>query len=148
MAERALDRAHQLEGHESRVRVRLEEVRFLVFGRSLPAVLFAVLGYRVVLFNLIPQVHRLPAHPGPLDVVAGPLPAGLYFLFCAIPVGIYLTRPRPTARDGRLIARAAGLIGTTMLLVVGGFPDPALFTPPDALRDASTPLTMLAVFVE
>jgi len=147
MAERALDRAHHLKGSASRVRVRLEEVRFLVFGRALPAVLFAVLGYRVVVFNLVPQVHRLPAHASPLDVVAGPLPAGLYFLFCAIPVGIYLTRPRPTARDGRLIARAAGLIGTTMLLVVGAFPDPALFTPPDALRDASTPLTIVAFSV-
>ena len=26
---------------------RVEEIRFLVFGRSLPAVLFALLGYRV-----------------------------------------------------------------------------------------------------
>jgi protein-S-isoprenylcysteine O-methyltransferase Ste14 len=141
MAERALDRARHTRGLASGR--RLEEIRFLVFGRSLPAVLFGLLGYRVLL-NLVSQIRGLPAHPGPLDVAGGPLPTGLYFLFCAIPVGIYLTRPRPTARDGRLVARAAGLIGTTMLLVVGAFPNPVLFTPPDALRDASTPLTIIA----
>lgn len=144
MAERALDRAH----HARRLDAgrRLEEIRFLVFGRSLPAVLFGLLGYRVLL-NLVSQIRGLPPRPSPLDVAGGPLPTGLYFLFCAIPVGIYLTRPRPTARDGRLVARAAGLIGTTMLLVVGAFPNPVLFTPPGALRDASTPLTIIAFAV-
>ena len=146
MAERALDRAHHLERGGSRVRVRLEEVRFLAFGRSLPAVVFGLLGYRVLL-NLISQVRALPAHASVLDVAAGPVPTGLYFLFCAIPVGIYLTRPRPKARDGRLVARAAGLVGTTMLLVVGAFPNPVLFTAPGFLRGASTPLTIVAFAV-
>ena len=122
---------------------RVEEVRFLVFGRSLPAVLFGILGYRV-LMSLVGQVRALPAHPSPWDVAAGPLPTGLYFFFCSIPVAIYLTRPRPRARDGRLVARAAALTGTTMLLVVGIFGAPVLFTPPEALRIASTPLTIAA----
>jgi protein-S-isoprenylcysteine O-methyltransferase Ste14 len=143
MAERALDRARLPVPRATGVRLRLEEARFLVFGRSLPAALFGILGYRVLL-NLISQVRGLPPHANLLTVAAGPLPTGLYFLFCAIPVGIYVTRPRPTARDGRLVARAAGLVGTTMLLVVGAFPDPVLFTPPAALRDAATPLAIVA----
>src|ERR1700736_6804184 len=146
MAERALDRARLPVPHSTGVRLRLEEFRFLLFGRSLPAALFGLLGYRVLL-NFIDQVRGLPPHPNLLTVAAGPLPTGLYFLFCAIPVGIYLTRPRPKARDGRLIARAAGLIGTTMLLVVGAFPNPVLFTAPGALREASTPLTIVAFVV-
>ena len=120
---------------------RVDEIRFLVFGRSLPAVLFALLGYRVLL-NLLAQVRALPAHPRPGDVLAGPLTTAVYLLFCVIPVGIYLVRPRPRARDGRVIARAAGLVGTTMLLVVGAFSSPVLFTPPLFVRAAAAPLTL------
>jgi len=120
---------------------RVDEIRFLVFGRSLPAVLFALLGYRVLL-NLLSQVRALPAHAGPGDVLAGPLTTAVYLLFCVIPVGIYLVRPRPRARDGRVVARAAGLVGTTMLLVVGAFSTPVLFTPPLFVRAAAVPLTL------
>jgi protein-S-isoprenylcysteine O-methyltransferase Ste14 len=122
---------------------RLQAWRYLTFGRALPAVLFAVLGYRVLL-NVMNQVRSLPGGAGPLDWAAGPLPTSLYFLFCAIPVGIYLTRPAPRARDGRVLPRLAGLTGTTMLLVVGAFPVPVLFTPPAAVRTAATPITILA----
>src|SRR6202030_4326093 len=118
---------------------RVDEIRFLVFGRSLPAVLFALLGYRVLL-NLLSQVRALPAHAGPGDVLAGPLTTAVYLLFCVIPVGIYLVRPRPRARDGRVVARAAGLVGTTMLLVVGGFPNPALITSPGVIRGVAAGL--------
>src|ERR1700676_2434653 len=120
---------------------RVDDIRFLVFGRSLPAILFALLGYRV-LMNLLSQVHGLPSHAGPGDVLAGPLTTGVYLLFCIIPVGIYLIRPRPRARDGRVIARTAGLVGTTMLLVVGAFPNPVLFTPWVVIRDISAPLAL------
>jgi protein-S-isoprenylcysteine O-methyltransferase Ste14 len=125
------------------VQVRLDEIRYLTFGRAVPAALFALLGY-LVLQNLIGQVRGLPAHPTALDIAAGPLPTSLYLLFCTIPVGIYLVRPRPRARDGRLVARAAAFTGTTMLLVVGAFPNPVLFTPPEIVRGASTPLTIAA----
>ena len=120
---------------------RVEEIRFLVFGRSLPAVLFALLGWRVW-SNLLSQVHALPVHAGFGDFLAGPLTTGVYLLFCVIPVGIYLIRPRPRARDGRMIARTAGLVGTTMLLVVGAFPNPVLFTPWAVIRDISAPLAL------
>jgi protein-S-isoprenylcysteine O-methyltransferase Ste14 len=120
---------------------RVEELRFLIFGRSLPAVLFALLGWRVLL-NLLAQVRALPVHAGIGDVFAGPVTTGVYLLFCVIPVGIYLVRPRPRARDGRAIARAAGLVGTTMLLVVGAFPKPVLLTPPAFIRDLAAPLAL------
>ena len=120
---------------------RVEEIRFLVFGRSLPAVLFALLGWRVW-SNLVSQVHALPAHASVGNFLAGPLTTGVYLLFCVIPVGIYLVRPRPRARDGRAIARTAGLVGTTMLLVVGAFPNPVLFTPWVLIRDISAPLAL------
>lgn len=123
------------------VDARLADLRYIVFGRAVPAALFGLLGSRVLL-NLIAQVQALPRPVRPLDVAAGPLPTGLYFLFCALPVAIYLGRPRPQARDGRLIARAAGLTGTTMLLLVGAFPNPVLFIPPELLRAAATPITI------
>ena len=66
--------------------VRLEEIRFLTFGRALPATLFAVLGFRVF-NNLLAQVAKLPPHASAFDVIAGPFPTALYFLFCSIPVG-------------------------------------------------------------
>jgi protein-S-isoprenylcysteine O-methyltransferase Ste14 len=120
---------------------RVEEIRFLVFGRSLPAMLFALLGWRVLL-NLLSQVRMLPVHAGVGDVLAGPLTTGVYLLFCVIPVGIYLVRPRPRARDGRAIARTAGLVGTTMLLVVGAFPNPVLITPPAIIGGISATLAL------
>jgi protein-S-isoprenylcysteine O-methyltransferase Ste14 len=104
-------------------------------------VLFALLGWRVW-SNLVSQVHALPAHAGAGNFLAGPLTTGVYLLFCVIPVGIYLVRPRPRARDGRAIARTAGLVGTTMLLVVGAFPNPVLFTPWVVIRDISAPLAL------
>jgi protein-S-isoprenylcysteine O-methyltransferase Ste14 len=121
---------------------RLEELRYLVFGRAVPAALFALLGYRVLL-NLVAQVQALPTPTRPLDIAAGPLPTALYFVFCTLPVAIYLTRPRPRARDGRAVARIAGLAGTVMLLIVGAFPNPVLLLPPEWVRTMATPLTIV-----
>lgn len=124
----------------------LDVLRFLIFGRAVPAVFFGVLGWRVLL-NFLSQVRSLPTPVRPLDVMGGPLPVGLYFLFCAIPVAIYLGRPRPRARDGRIVARAAGLTGTVMLLVVGAFPAPVLYHAPLWLRSAGTPVTIAGFIV-
>ncbi|MBV8302111.1 MAG: isoprenylcysteine carboxylmethyltransferase family protein [Candidatus Dormibacteraeota bacterium] len=124
-------------------RARLQELRYLAFGRAVPAALFGLLGYRV-LAGLVAQVQSLPRSAGALDWAAGPLPTTMYFLFCAIPVWIYVTRPMPAARDGRVLPRLAGFTGTTMLLVVGAFPVPVLFVPPLAVRTAATPLTIAA----
>jgi protein-S-isoprenylcysteine O-methyltransferase Ste14 len=98
-------------------------IRFLVFGRAVPAVLFAEMGWL--------QVGRVSAAHGVLQV----LPRLLYLLFCCIPVGLYLTRPMPVTRDGRLVARAAAFGGTCMQLVIGAFVPVhrLLFTPPDSL---------------
>jgi protein-S-isoprenylcysteine O-methyltransferase Ste14 len=84
-------------------------IRFLVFGRAIPAVLFAEMGQL--------QVGHLQQAHGVLQV----LPRLLYLLFCCIPVGLYLTRSMPLSRDGRLIARAATFGGTCMQLVIGAF---------------------------
>jgi protein-S-isoprenylcysteine O-methyltransferase Ste14 len=43
-----------------------------------------------------------------------------------------------------MIARTAGLVGTTMLLVVGAFPNPVLLTPPALVRDIAAPLALAA----
>lgn len=124
------------------LRDHVDDVRFLVFGRSLPAVLFGVMGYRVLLI-LIGQTHDAFAHVS-ATAVLGVVPTALYLLFCAIPVAVYLTRPRARARDGRLAARAAALLGTTMLLFVGILGGPALFTSPAALQVAASLLSVIA----
>lgn len=124
------------------LRRHLDDIRFLVFGRSLPAVLFAVLGYHVLL-NLAGQVHALAAHPTLFGGI-GALPTALYFLFCTIPVGVYLTRSRAAACDGRLVARGAALVGTTMLLVVGVVGGPVLAAAPVAAQVTATLLTIVA----
>lgn len=145
MADHASVRPLALVVPRKSLHVHLDDVRFLVFGRSLPAVLFGVLGYRALL-TLVAQAHAAFAHITPLGVV-GVLPTGLYVLFCAIPVGVYLTRPRPRARDGRLAPRAAALIGTTMLLFVGIAGGPVLFASPAALQLVATLLTTVAFAV-
>jgi protein-S-isoprenylcysteine O-methyltransferase Ste14 len=98
-------------------------IRFLIFGRAVPAVLFAEMGWL--------QVGHLAGARGALQV----LPRLLYLLFCCIPVGLYLTRSMPVSRDGRLIARAAAFGGTCMQLVIGAFIPlhRLLFTPPPEL---------------
>jgi protein-S-isoprenylcysteine O-methyltransferase Ste14 len=98
-------------------------IRFLVFGRALPAALFAEMGWL--------QIGHLTAAHGVLQVV----PRLLYLCFCTVPVALYLTRPMPVNRDGRMIARAAAFGGTCMQLFIGAFipQHRLLFNPPDAL---------------
>src|SRR6202030_3258663 len=136
---RAMAEAVAIPARRGDLERRVEEIRFLSVGRAVPAMLFALLGWRVLL-NLLSQVRALPVHAGVGDIVAGPLTTFVYLLFCVIPVGIYLVRPRPRARDGRLVARTAGLVGTTMLLVVGAFPNPALITSPGVIRGVAAGL--------
>jgi protein-S-isoprenylcysteine O-methyltransferase Ste14 len=100
-------------------------IRFLVFGRAMPAVLFAGMGW-------LQLGHLRQALGGGLLVV---LPRGLYLVFCCIPVALYLTRAMPVSRDGRVVARAAAFGGTCMQLVIGVVVQPhhLLFRPTEAV---------------
>src|SRR5476651_990665 len=86
-------------------------LRLLVFGRMVPATFFALLGF-LQFQRLASDVRALPHPVTVLAVLNRPLPAALYLLFCAIPVFIYVGRPAPRARDGRMLPRVAGLAGT------------------------------------
>jgi protein-S-isoprenylcysteine O-methyltransferase Ste14 len=116
----------------------------MVFGRVVPATFFALLGL-VQSQRLVSDVRALPNPVTVTSLLSSPLPAALYLLFCAIPVFIYVGRPAPRARDGRVLARAAGLAGTVMLLVVGALPQGvALYRPPSWLGGLSTTISVIA----
>ncbi|MBJ7610614.1 MAG: isoprenylcysteine carboxylmethyltransferase family protein [Candidatus Dormibacteraeota bacterium] len=119
-------------------------IRLILFGRVVPASFFALLGF-FQFQRLVSSVRALPNPVTVLSVLSGPLPAGLYLLFCAIPVFIYVGRPAPRARDGRVLPRVAGLTGTVMLLVVGALPQGAkLYTPPPWFGGVSTTVSAIA----
>ena len=120
-----------------------QKLRFLAFGRALPAVLFGFLGW-LQLNRVANSFTHLSGGPGHRFLTLAP--ATLYLFFCAIPVAIYLTRAMPRARDGRFFARLAALTGTTMQLIVGAFvpSGPLLVAPPPALQAASAPLATAA----
>jgi protein-S-isoprenylcysteine O-methyltransferase Ste14 len=95
-------------------------LRFLAFGRVVPAALFALMGW-VQLSRVIANLQHLPAGASAAavaDRVVSPL---LYTAFCTIPAVLYLTRRAPKARDGSLAARTAAFTGTLMQLLVGTF---------------------------
>ncbi len=121
-------------------------VRFLLFGRAVPAALFGVMGW-IQLHKLMTSVQTLPPQPNVSLVASRIISPALYTAFCSIPVVLYLTRPRPKARDGRMVARIAGFAGTTVQLLVGTLlgSGPLLFTPPRAISEASVTLAVIAV---
>lgn len=115
-----------------------------MFGRIVPATFFALLGYFQFL-RLQADVRALPNPVTAGAVMHGPLPSGLYLLFCVIPVLIYVGRPAPRSRDGRVLPRVAGLAGTVMLLVVGVLPQGGmLYRPPTWFSGISTTMSVLA----
>ena len=118
-------------------------VRFTIFGRGVPAMLFGFVGWLQIshLHNAVVWAQSTPSPRALSDVVA----RALYLLFCCIPVGLYLTRPMPGARDGRLIARAAAFIGTLMQVVIGAFlpVGPRLVRMPTAVDEMSAVLSIL-----
>jgi protein-S-isoprenylcysteine O-methyltransferase Ste14 len=109
-------------------------LRFLTFGRAVPAALFGEMGWM--------QIGAVAHASGALQV----LPRLLYLLFCCIPVGLYLTRPMPLSRDGRLVARVAAFSGTCMQLFIGAFVPHyrLLFSPSDALIFVASLLSIAA----
>jgi protein-S-isoprenylcysteine O-methyltransferase Ste14 len=129
-----------------------QRLRYNLFGRSIPGVLFGFLGWLQLghLRAAIEQVRTLDWF-----AILGIYRASLYCLFCAAPALVYLTRPIPRARDGRLLPRAAAFTGTLMLLVVGAFlpAGPVLWTAPVwvpwiqlAVLTLATALALWAVF--
>ena len=102
-------------------------VRYLAFGRAVPTALFGFLGWIQLqrVLSVLPETDFEYAF-------TTVLPRLLYLTFCCLPVVIYLTRPRPTASDGRLIARVAAFGGTLTLLLLPVYtPSSApLFTTP------------------
>src|SRR2546421_9547490 len=123
-------------------------VRFVAFGRAVPAVLFGYMGWLQV-GHVRSDAAWASAHPNLSAVAGGLLPGCLYLLFCSIPVGLYLTRPMPQARDGRLVARAAAFTGTLMQLLVGVLVPAGreVAVVPAAVRSAGTPLALFAFSV-
>ena len=116
-------------------------LRYLAFGRALPAVLFGFMGWL--------QFQRLESTLPAANLrhtVEQVMPRALYLLFCAVPVVIYLTRPRPKRSDTRLLPRVIAFVATTMQLFVGAFaPDsPQLFNPPAWVADVSGILLLLS----
>jgi protein-S-isoprenylcysteine O-methyltransferase Ste14 len=124
-----------------------DAARLLIFGRLVPAGFFAWLAYQQSL-RLAGDVQVLPKPVTVIALVGGALPAALYLAFCGIPVFIYLGRPAPRARDGRLAPRTLALIGTLMVLIVGALPQGvSLYTPAGWTRGLSTGVSILAFMV-
>lgn len=121
-----------------------DELRYLLFGCAVPAVLFGFLGW-YNLTRLLDQVTGDHRPQSAFGYFTGPLERALYLAFVSIPVVIYITRPRSSRRDGGLAPRTAAFVGTTMLLVFPAFFDdgPRLFTPPPAVH-ALAGLTLIA----
>jgi protein-S-isoprenylcysteine O-methyltransferase Ste14 len=95
-------------------------IRFMVFGRAFPGILFGLMGW-LQLSKVIANLQHIPPGAGVSTTAGRVVSPMLYTMFCAIPAALYLTRPMPKARDGRLVARGAAFSGTLMQLVVGTF---------------------------
>jgi protein-S-isoprenylcysteine O-methyltransferase Ste14 len=95
-------------------------LRWLAFGRAIPGVLFGLMGW-LQLARVVTALQTLPAGAGATRVADKVISPALYCAFCAIPAVLYLTRPKPRARDGRAVVRVAAFTGTLMQLLVGTF---------------------------
>jgi protein-S-isoprenylcysteine O-methyltransferase Ste14 len=85
-----------------------------------PSALFGLMGW-VQLSRVIAALHTMPRGASGWTVADKVVSPGLYTAFCAIPAVLYLTRPKPRARDGRPMTRVAAFTGTLMQLLVGTF---------------------------
>jgi protein-S-isoprenylcysteine O-methyltransferase Ste14 len=120
-------------------------LRFMAFGRAVPGVLFGLMG-AIQLSKAITNLQHLEVSHDVVDLGGRVLTPLLYTAFCAIPSLLYLTRPRPAARDGRLVARAAAFTGTLMQLLVGTFlgAGPLLFAAPPVMGDLGALIAIVA----
>ena len=116
-----------------RITSGLDELRYLLFGCAAPAALFGLLGW----YNLSLLHREIAGHPHSFAVLmSGPFERALYLAFVSIPVVIYVTRPRARSRAAGLAPRAAGFVGTTMLLVFPAYfhDGPRVFTVPPVVH--------------
>ena len=95
-------------------------LRYLAFGRVVPAVWFALFG-GLHLSRLVADIRALGPHPSLPRILFGPVHSGLYLAFICIPIYIYTRRPRPRASDGSILARVFAFTGTFMLLIFPKF---------------------------
>ena len=89
------------------------DLRYLLMGRIVPAVLYAILGYEVI-------VHIMATHLAQvnwLTVVGGPVRESLFAAFCLIPVVLFVIRPKPQSADSRILPRVVAFLGTAILLL-------------------------------
>jgi protein-S-isoprenylcysteine O-methyltransferase Ste14 len=120
-------------------------LRFFAFGRVIPGFLFGIMGL-VQFDKVLANAEHLPPGAGIGTIGGSILSPALYTAFCGIPAFLYLTRPKPKARDGRLVARSAAFAGTLMQLVVGTFlgAGPLLYALPPMFGAISTVLTIIS----
>jgi protein-S-isoprenylcysteine O-methyltransferase Ste14 len=120
-------------------------IRFLVFGRAVPGVLFGLMGW-LQLSKTITNIQTVHVGEGLGTIGAGVISPMLYTMFCSIPAVLYLTRPMPKARDGRLVARSAAFAGTLMQLVVGAFlgTGPVLYALPPMVGTVSVVMSIVS----
>ena len=119
--------------------------RHLLLGRIGPAVVFGLFGW-LNLRRLAATAGGLGPDPSPSAVLAGPVSLGLYCAFICIPVLIYIGRPMPEKRDGRLAVRLLALAGTTMLLIFGALSGggPVILRIPGWAHEAGTAMLIAA----
>ena len=100
----------------------VSDLRYLLTGRIIPAVLYALLGYGVVQHAIWLAAHLTQVTW--LTVIGGPIREALFGAFCLIPVVLFVVRPKPRAADGRVLPRLVAFAGTAILLVLGtGIPE-------------------------
>jgi len=121
------------------------KVHYLIFGRVIPGAFYAVLG--VLVARQVGNSYNLGPHPTVFAIAAGPARETLYFLFIIIPVGLYIARPMPQARDRSLGARAAAFLGTLILLILPAGVGPVLWVPPRWVVDTFDLLLALATAI-
>jgi protein-S-isoprenylcysteine O-methyltransferase Ste14 len=88
-----------------------------MFARVMPAGSIFVL----LLWQMTVLVHMgslVINHPRPAAVI-GVLRGGLYAVFLSIPVAAFLLQDPPVAHDDRVLVRAAALVATFLLILLG-----------------------------
>ena len=91
------------------------DLRYMLMGRIVPSVLYALLGYEVIASAITSRLSPVNW----LTVVGGPVREGLFAAFCLIPCVLFVIRPKPQSTDGRVLPRVVAFLGTAILLLSG-----------------------------